>query len=150
MSDIEKKLRVRVAGILVRDNKLLLISHKKNEEVYWLLPGGGVDFGESLDEALIREFSEELNISIEVKKLAFICDSIHPEGQRHILNIFFHCSYNGGRFHIGDEERLLGYSFFELEELKGLRLFPPVNNELISILMNEEIDSYTGKMWRIK
>ena len=47
----EKNIRVRVAGIIVEDARVLLIAHKKNDKVYWLLPGGGVDFGESLPDA---------------------------------------------------------------------------------------------------
>lgn len=44
-----KNTRVRVAGVLVEEGKLLLIAHKKKKNIYWLLPGGGVDYGESLD-----------------------------------------------------------------------------------------------------
>jgi 8-oxo-dGTP pyrophosphatase MutT (NUDIX family) len=38
-------VRVRVAGILINHEGVLLIAHKKDEDVYWLLPGGGVDYG---------------------------------------------------------------------------------------------------------
>lgn len=49
--------RVRVAGVLEEDGKLLLIEHTKNERSYWLLPGGGVDWGESLEEASKKRIS---------------------------------------------------------------------------------------------
>ena len=52
--------RVRVAGILIEDDRILLIEHTKNDKKYWLVPGGGVDWGESAAEALIREFKEEI------------------------------------------------------------------------------------------
>ena len=48
--------RVRVAGILIEDDRILLIEHTKNDKKYWLVPGGGVDWGESAAEALAREF----------------------------------------------------------------------------------------------
>ena len=50
--------RVRVAGVLEEDGKLLLIKKKKNERSNLRLPGGGVDWGESLEEAVKREFLE--------------------------------------------------------------------------------------------
>jgi ADP-ribose pyrophosphatase YjhB (NUDIX family) len=78
LSDIGNDVRIRVAGILIRGNRLLLIAHKKNDEIYWLLPGGGVDYGESLHEELIREFMEEHNISVDIKDVALISDSIDP------------------------------------------------------------------------
>ena len=43
--------RVRVAGILIEDDRILLIEHTKNNRKYWLVPGGGVDWGESAAEA---------------------------------------------------------------------------------------------------
>lgn len=148
MNENGKNVRVRAAGIIIDDDKLLLISHKKGPDVYWLLPGGGVDFGESLEEALIREFKEELNITIDVHRLAFICDSIDPTGERHIINMFFHCSYNRGEYSIGKEKRLLGYKFFNRKEIEKIKIFPPVNNELISLMDGKECEIYIGKMWR--
>jgi len=40
-----KMIRVRVAGVIVHDNRILLIAHKKKGEEYWLPPGGGIDYG---------------------------------------------------------------------------------------------------------
>ena len=42
---IEKiRPRVRVAGILIEDDRILLIEHTKKNKKYWLVPGGGVDW----------------------------------------------------------------------------------------------------------
>ena len=59
--------RVRVAGILIEDDKILLIEHTKNDKKYWLVPGGGVDWGAIAAEALAREVKEETNRHIEVE-----------------------------------------------------------------------------------
>ena len=75
MKTIGQEPRVRVAGIVIEDNKLLLIAHKKNNSVYWLLPGGGVNYGESLEEACAVHgidcdvLIDELNNYFEVKDL---------------------------------------------------------------------------------
>ena len=52
----EVRPRIRVAGILVENNKILLIQHHKNNKKYWLIPGGGNDWGETTKQALIREY----------------------------------------------------------------------------------------------
>ncbi|HNO23437.1 MAG TPA: NUDIX hydrolase, partial [Leptospiraceae bacterium] len=58
-----KKLRVRVAAYIQdQEGKILLIKQKKRNKDYWLLPGGGIEFGESAPAALIRELKEELNL----------------------------------------------------------------------------------------
>ena len=85
----EIRPRIRVAGILIEDNKILLIQHYKNNKKYWLIPGGGNDWGETAKEALIREYKEETNMDIEVDEFLFLSETIFPNKERHILNLFF-------------------------------------------------------------
>lgn len=141
-------LRVRVAGILIAGDGVLLIAHKKNDDVYWLLPGGGVDYGESLSEALVREFMEELNIKITVSDLAFISDSIDPAGDRHVVNICFICEHAGGEYLLGTEGRLHDFRFFSREELSEIKIFPPMNDELVSVIDSGAKGKYIGKLWK--
>src|SRR4030042_775781 len=126
ISDIFKRgVTVRVSGILIQDRTMLLIAHKKNGEIYWLLPGGGVKYGESLSPALRREFREGLGISVEVDEILFICDSIDPRGKRPLLNISFGCAYRGGEYRLGDERRLHDYGFFTRQGITGKRVATP-------------------------
>ncbi len=148
MKTIGQEPRVRVAGIVIEDNKLLLIAHKKNNSVYWLLPGGGVNYGESLEEALKREFLEELNITVTVDKPVMLSDSIDPVGERHIINICFLCHYAGGNYKLGEDKRLNDYSFFTADELLKLRVFPPVNEKLASLIAGSTSVEYLGKLWQ--
>lgn len=150
MSGREGDVRIRVAGILNTSEGILLIAHKKNDDVYWLLPGGGVDYGESLSEALKREFFEELNIDITVSELALISDSIDPAGERHVVNICFICNYTGGEYMLGTEGRLHDFSFFGRDEILDIKLFPPINNELISLIDNGVKGKYIGRLWKDK
>ncbi|MBP7735186.1 MAG: NUDIX domain-containing protein [Spirochaetes bacterium] len=143
----KRSVTVRVAGIIVRDGSLLLIAHRKKNDIYWLLPGGGVRRGESLTEALCREFREELGVGIDVGKPAFMCDSIDPLGRRHILNISFNCSHRDGEYRIGKERRLHDYGFFRKEELSSMRIYPPVNALLEKVLDGREHDYYLGSIW---
>ncbi|HOD16063.1 MAG TPA: NUDIX domain-containing protein [Spirochaetota bacterium] len=144
---INKTVRVRVSGFLVREGTLLLIAHRKKNDIYWLLPGGGIEFGESLKAALAREFREELGIEVEVGNLLFMCDSIDPRGKRHILNVSFRCDYLGGELRLGKDRRLHDFGFFSAQQITGMRLYPPVNGTLVSILGNGQSDSYLGSLW---
>ena len=58
--------RIRVSALLGWRGQILLCRQEKPGKEYWLLPGGGVDMGESLTDALNRELSEELGIDDEV------------------------------------------------------------------------------------
>jgi 8-oxo-dGTP pyrophosphatase MutT (NUDIX family) len=61
-------MRNRSAIILIEDNKLALIERYRAEKHYFAFPGGGVDQGESPQQAAIREAEEELGIVVEVKQ----------------------------------------------------------------------------------
>lgn len=75
ISDISKyKFNVRVTGILIEDEKLLLVNQKVNDSRNWSLPGGKLEQGETLEGGLIREMKEETGLDIEVVKLLYICD----------------------------------------------------------------------------
>lgn len=56
----------RVRAIIVEDGRLLAIKRIKENETHWVLPGGGVENGESLETALKRECIEELGVEVEV------------------------------------------------------------------------------------
>ncbi|MCH7911024.1 MAG: NUDIX hydrolase, partial [Candidatus Hydrogenedentes bacterium] len=81
--------RVRVAVVVVRGDSILLVRHQKGAASYWLLPGGGVDFGEPLAEALRREVREETCLDVRVGDLILASDSIAPDGSRHVVNLCF-------------------------------------------------------------
>ena len=143
----EKSVRIRTAGLVVRDGKLLLIGHLKNGRKYWLVPGGGVDFGESAAEALAREMREELSIEVKAKDLVFTCDSIDPSGERHVFNLFFSCEETGGEPSLGDDPRLCDFGFFTPEEISSLTVFPPCPAQLIAYLKDENQPTYAGSIW---
>jgi 8-oxo-dGTP pyrophosphatase MutT (NUDIX family) len=73
-------MRIRSAIILIEDNKLALIERHRAEKHYFSFPGGGVDEGESPQEAAIRETVEELGIQVEIKqKVADVIFNGNPQ-----------------------------------------------------------------------
>ena len=58
----------RVRSIIMDNNKVLTIKRTKKNEVYFVFPGGGVEKGEELKEALKRECIEELGVEIKIVK----------------------------------------------------------------------------------
>ncbi|MEW6617904.1 MAG: NUDIX domain-containing protein [bacterium] len=139
---------VRVALVILKEDKILLVQHQKKGRKYWLLPGGRVDFGESLIEALERELLEEANIKVKVGNLLFISDAISPDnGKRHIINIFFEGKIIGGELKIGNEEILQQIEFIPVSQLDKLTFYPMVKEELKEWLQKRKPLGYLGNRW---
>lgn len=141
--------RVRVAGILIEEDKILLIEHKKNDKKYWLIPGGGVDWGESTSEALVREYKEETNLDIEIERFLFISEAIAPDKEKHVINLYFQIKKldNCSEMKLGNEENLSNLKFVSKEEIENIKLYPNIKDKIIKLLNNEEVIPYLGLLW---
>ncbi|MEW6608517.1 MAG: NUDIX hydrolase [bacterium] len=144
-----EKPDVRVALVVLKEDKILLVQHQKKGRKYWLLPGGRVNFGETLIEAIQREMLEEANIKVKVGDLLFISDAISPDidSKRHIINIFFEGEMIGGELKIGNEEILQQIEFIPVSQLDKLTFYPMVKEELREWLQKRKPLGYLGNRW---
>lgn len=146
----EVRPRIRVAGILIEDNKILLIQHHKNNKKYWLIPGGGNDWGETTKEALIREYKEETNMDIEVDEFLFFSETISPDKKRHVLNLFYKIHRNNkddSIIKLGEEAVLTDLKFVTKEELETMTIYPNIKENLLKLMNNEKIRTDLGSLW---
>lgn len=132
----QSRIRVRAAGIIFQQNRLLILEHTKGEDSYWVLPGGGVEFGESSSDALVREIHEELGLSVRVNDLLFCDDVLFPD--RHILDLYFSCSlFNNDPVILEKRTAVTDYRFAERSELIGLDLRPPLQDVLEGLFTDQ-------------
>jgi len=83
------KIRVRACGLLMEDDGILLVRHSNigDSGDLWLPPGGGMNYGESLEACLLREFYEETGLKVEAGPLKFVYQFIKPPF--HAVEFFF-------------------------------------------------------------
>jgi len=99
------RLRVRVCGVCIQNDKLLMVRHKTLGKGYlWAPPGGGVDYGESLDKALKREFLEETGLIIQVNQFLFVHEYLQPP--LHAVELFFEVTPTGGKLTQGTDPEM--------------------------------------------
>ena len=87
-------MKVRVTGILLKNEALLLLHQDVENLRSWSLPGGTVEEGETLEEALIREMQEETGLEVAVGELLYVSD--HIKKDRHVVHLTFLVSARGG------------------------------------------------------
>lgn len=64
---------VRCQAVILKDNKMLVLRqyNYKRQEEYWMLPGGGLEDGETEQQCIIREIKEETGLDVEIKEVLF-------------------------------------------------------------------------------
>ncbi len=100
---IGNKVRVRVNGLLVEEDALLMVQllSPVAEELIWMPPGGGVNFGEVLTDALKREMREETGIEVVPGPLWYLHEVITDEV--HAVEFYYLCRRLGGMMQKGTD-----------------------------------------------
>jgi len=89
---------VSARAVIISDDKILLIYRIKNGEEYYVTPGGGVEEGESIREALKREIKEETNLDL----VTF--EKWYEETYKGVQMLYFICQVEGSEVKIIGEE----------------------------------------------
>jgi 8-oxo-dGTP diphosphatase len=112
---------VGVGGMIFnQDGKVFLAKRGEqatNERFLWEFPGGKVNFGERLTDALRREFLEEYGMEIEIIKLLDVFDHILLEGQEHWISSTFIARHVAGVPKILEPQKCLEIGYFPLNLL---------------------------------
>ena len=146
--------RIRVSALLRWGDRILLCRHEKaGRGEYWLLPGGGVNTGESLVEALHRELAEEVGIGDDLtfEGPVAIVDSISPKRtfvSRHVVHIIFAGDLSGRSLErvTSSDAAVRGHRLFDPAELDGVVLHPPIQRFLRRWESGDPA-VYLGSLW---
>ncbi len=136
----------RVAGIIIHNNKLLVM--KDENSPYYYIPGGKVGLQELSADAIKREIREEINIDVKVKRILWIVENFFKDDESgenfHEIGFYYLLELNdekifekGNEFIMteGGKHRLVFY-WKPLEEIKDLYLYPLFIKENILKLPN--------------
>lgn len=129
------KLRIRVCGICIENDKVLLVKHHSIGEtgILWAPPGGGLHFGESVEEALKREFLEETGLAIDIDH--FLCVHEFLDVPLHAIELFFLVRKIAGTLALGHDPELAADKQIITElnwlDIDTLKILPPASKHAI-------------------
>jgi ADP-ribose pyrophosphatase YjhB (NUDIX family) len=117
-------------AFITHDNKILVCENKKGG--HYFLPGGHIEFGESVKNALIREIMEELGVEGEVGNMAGVFENKYQLGDslHHEINIIFSASLSTNN--VKSLEDHIAFHWIRFEDIHGINLLPSKLPEIIS------------------
>lgn len=129
-----KPIRTAARAVIICDGKLLAIKMRDRRGVFYILPGGGQNPGETLEDAVRRECREEVGLEVSVKRLLYIREYIgknHNFARRHAgfhqLEHVFLCSVKNPETASPGKETdnyQVGVSWLDLENIHLIRFYP--------------------------
>jgi 8-oxo-dGTP diphosphatase len=116
---------VGVGALIFDQDRVLLVERGKPPLAgCWSLPGGAVETGERLEDALVREVSEETGLDVTAGEIATVFERIMPDAsgtcEYHYVLIDFFCTVRGGELRPGDDSKSVRW--FEIARLSELSM----------------------------
>ncbi|MCP9766728.1 NUDIX domain-containing protein [Lacihabitans sp. LS3-19] len=139
-------MNIRPCAIIVADNKMLTLKYNYNNTEIFAIPGGNLEFGERLEEALVRELEEELSLKITVDELLFVCE-VHKNDKDTLHCIFTSDILSGTPKLNAKETSALEFKWQPIETLNIVNLYPNIGIEIQNkLLKNIESEVFLGEI----
>lgn len=148
--------RTRAVGVIVHNSNVLLIERRLEGKAYYVFPGGGVEEGEKIEDAVLRELYEETTIKASIQKLIYHFNYLDQDSE----HFFYLCNYIEGTAQLGKgnekKEMEAGTAYykplwFPIEKLAQTTIYPTeARNWLIADIKNNFVDEVKSALIRKK
>lgn len=142
---------VKVRAILIEDGALLLSEYYDETGLHYNLPGGTVEAGEAMHDALMREVREETGLQVRVGALRYVWEYVPQQrgyfyGAQASVTLCFACERSGGAVQPSLDPNQTGSRWIALTDLPHTTLLPP---EIIPYLVSDAHDQPTRFLGQI-
>lgn len=139
---MERPVRISAKGLVIVGGKMAAIKLRDANEEWYIMPGGGLESGELIPQAVEREIAEELGLRVNCGELLFVVEGMHGESF-HRVDMVFACEYvgeiDGAQLHRDTNQT--GSDWLDIADLNRQPLYP-------SKLRRQIMNYYQGKPYR--
>lgn len=136
--------------ILDKENRILMVKQHHDEKDIWMVPGGGIEEGESSMAAAVREMKEETGLDVEIDRLIWHTEEVSARGQRFVN--FFMGRIKGGELTLGadpefdnEHQVLREVRFMSREEIEQVEhLYPEYLRDEFWRFLDEDYLGYNA------
>jgi len=125
---------------------MLATKIKDGDDVFYIMPGGGQDTGETLEEAVEREVAEEFGIQVKAKSLEFVIEGLTGENF-HRVDLVFLCDYirDIPNAEIKGDMNQVGYDWLLVDDLENQPLYPSrLRKQIVNLYNSKKNIVYLG------
>jgi len=135
-----EKVGIRTATVTIADGKVLLVNSKYDDGEYYLFPGGGLEFGETVEEGAIRETLEETGIKVKIVKLIHLNEFIYKSdwNKRSVTTFFLATPVSENDSILTDDGgKIKQISWINIADLKNLDVRPRILANILDSSQNK-------------
>lgn len=149
-----EKFNFRVAALIFNESGSKVLIHRKDNQDFWVLPGGRVEMGEDSKKALVREIKEELNINIDVA-IKYIFENFFKLADEvyHELCFYYKTNINIEKHNLNFDDEFIGaegdeylYKWIDIKDIDNIDFRPQflkdkltnINDNLEHVILYEK------------
>lgn len=148
--DGSNRFNCRANGICIKDNKIFL-SKLKNDK-YWTFVGGKVEFGESTDSAILREYEEEVGVRLQIDRMIALIENFFDlqDCSWHQYIFFYQLRDDNNALEFFEGEREIKdnkdgiYRWFDLAEIHNVPIKPDCSRAILDNI-SQSIQHYINR-----
>lgn len=140
-------INIRPAVLIIENQQILTMQYQYGGQEVYNLPGGNLELGEHLSDALMREMHEELGIEVSIGEMILVGELYFEDRKKHTLHLLFEGKITVGVPTINPKETsALAIKWLDIDDLKKVNLYPNLSKAITDYIAGKLNNKYIGKI----